>query len=345
MLQTENPKSTKLLDWLLHSTAMNLNACKCTFAEDRRIRWTTGKNLSMWFDVYEHDLVELGFGYRDASGAIVIPEEQLKNILNFDETRLSLDGSQGNRGGRPEVIFFDPRFPQLGKATSKSALTTTMITGSNAAGEALPPHFQFQTKVLSAETTRIRYDVADFMPMVIGKFGADEVREWPTTYGMNEKGGMDNTKFEKYIKNSIVPLYPHARDEFGKRVLLKCDSGPGRMNIDLLCWLRREGFILYPSVPNTTAVTQETDQNYGQFKSQFRTNLSLVIDHRVEMGESVSLQPWLVGLFVFGGIDLVTEYEVETSAFQVGFSREECLRAWVKVGAAPLTRKCLASNI
>ncbi len=101
MLQTENPKSTKLLDWLLHSTAMNLNACKCTFAEDRRIRWTTGKNLSMWFDVYEHDLVELGFGYRDASGAIVIPEEQLKNILNFDETRLSLDGSQGNRGGRP----------------------------------------------------------------------------------------------------------------------------------------------------------------------------------------------------------------------------------------------------
>ncbi len=111
--------------------------------------------------------------------------------------------------------------------------------------------------------------------------------------------------------------------------------------MELLAYLRHLGFILYPGVPNTTAVTQETDQNYGKFKSQFRTNLTLVVDKRVEKNKSVSLQPWLVGLIVFGGVDPVTEYELETSAFQVGFSVEECKRAWEKVGAAPLTKKCL----
>jgi len=47
------------------------------------------------------------------------------------------------------VTFYDKRFPQLGKATSKSALTITMISGSNAAGEPIAPHFQFQTSAQS----------------------------------------------------------------------------------------------------------------------------------------------------------------------------------------------------
>lgn len=339
-----NKQSAKLLDRILRDTAIDLNASKCNFAEDRRIQWTTKKNLSVWFDNWGNDLVELGFATRDASDSVVIPEEQLKNIVNFDETCLSLDGSEGNRGGRPVVVFYDPRFPQVGKGTSKSALTTTMITGSTAAGEALPPHFQFQTAAQTVERERIRRDCVAFMLGTKGKFGGDEEKVWPATYGLNEKGGMDTEEFEKYIKNSIIPLFPNARDEPGKRVLLKCDSGPGRMNIQLLAYLRLLGFILYPGVPNTTAVTQETDRNYGKFKSQFRTNLELVVEQRVENNESVSLQPWLVGLFVFGGTDPVTGCELEKSAFQEGFSREECKRAWEKVGAAPLTRKCLEDD-
>jgi hypothetical protein len=45
---------------------------------------------------------------------------------------------------------------------------------------------------------------------------------------MNKKGGMnDNEEFNKYINNSIVPLFPDLKDIPGKRVLLKVDSGPG----------------------------------------------------------------------------------------------------------------------
>jgi hypothetical protein len=45
---------------------------------------------------------------------------------------------------------------------------------------------------------------------------------------------MDEDEFEKYLLNSIVPLYPDAKNMPGYRVLLKVDSGPGRMNIRLL---------------------------------------------------------------------------------------------------------------
>ncbi len=43
---------------------------------------------------------------------------------------------------------------------------------------------------------------------------------------------------------------------------------------------------------------------------------------------------------VFGGVDEDTWLELD-SAFELGFSRERCLDSWTKIGAAPLTRKCL----
>ncbi len=56
------------------------------------------------------------------NGEAVIPKDQLANIINMDETCLSLDGS-------------------------------------NAAGKALPPHFQFQMAAQSDETERLRHEM------------------------------------------------------------------------------------------------------------------------------------------------------------------------------------------
>ena len=44
---------------------MNLNKTIGQNAEDRCIRCTIDKNISMWFDNWENDLVELGFARRD----------------------------------------------------------------------------------------------------------------------------------------------------------------------------------------------------------------------------------------------------------------------------------------
>mmetsp|Transcript_24214 Transcript_24214/g.44508 ORF Transcript_24214/g.44508 Transcript_24214/m.44508 type:complete len:349 (+) Transcript_24214:479-1525(+) len=334
----EKSVSMHLLDRILKETAVDILSKVSDNVEDRRVRWTTYNNLKSWFDNWAHDLEELGFAIRNEAGELYIPEEQLARILNLDESCLSMDGSNGQRGGRLEAVFYFPQLPQTGRATSKSSLTTTFITGSTSAGEALPPHFQFSTKAQSKDTEKIRAQFALFMPQIRGKFGNMEERLWPVTFGMNAKGGMDEAEFEKYLTHSIFPLYPDVKDVMGKRVMLKVDSGPGRLNMELLARCRLLGFVLYPGVPNTTAVTQETDKNYGPFKTAFRTILDLIVQNRINANKSTSLQPWIVGLVVFGGTDPVTNLDVEKNAFEDGFSVASCLSAWQKNGAAPLTR-------
>lgn len=194
----------------------------------------------MWFNSWEKTLLELRFLETDESGKVYI---------HFS----SLDGSSINRGGRPAAYYHDPRLPQVGISTSKTSKMTTMITGSNAWGEALPPHFQFMTSAQTEEGERIRNEYVWYMHRTIGTFGLGKQKSLPVSLGMNEKGGMDEEEFAKYICNAIMPLYP-----------------------------RTSGFILFPGMPNTTAVTQETDQNYGPFKTQYCKNLDVVVDERIK---------------------------------------------------------------
>ncbi len=57
----------------------------------------------------------------------------------------------------------------------------------------------------------------------------DTETSWDCTFGLNTKGGMDDCEFEQYVMNSILPLYPKTRDRPGHQLLLKRDSGPGRL--------------------------------------------------------------------------------------------------------------------
>jgi len=335
--------SKELIKRLCRDTAIDMKCDKLSFAEERRVRWTTYANLELWFDSWEKTLIDLGFMEDDGTGKYILPDRQLRNIINFDETCLSLDGSSINRGGRPAAHYHDPRLPQVGISTSKTSHTTTMITGSNAWGEALPPHFQFMTSTQTDDGKQIRNECIRYMKNVKGEFGLGEIASKPVSIGMNEKGGMDEEEFAKYIRNAIMPLYPNALPAKGKWVLLKCDSGPGRLNLDLLAELRASGFILFPGVPNTTAVSQETDQNYGPFKTQYCKSLDVVVDERIKQKKCIQLPPWQVGLIVFGGTDPETNLVVK-SAFECGFLRENCRNAWEKVGAAPLTRACMLNN-
>ena len=52
----------------------------------------------------------------------------------------------------------------------------------------------------------------------------------------------------------------------------------------------------------------------------------------------------MVGMIVFGGTDEETGLEISKCAFSAGFSKEACLSAWEKFGAAPYTRKCLSDS-
>ena len=61
---------------------------------------------------------------------------------------------------------------------------------------------------------------------VSGVFGWGEEVTFSSTYRVNEKGGMRDDKFEKYVMTNITHLYPDLADVEGKRFVLKVDSGP-----------------------------------------------------------------------------------------------------------------------
>mmetsp|Transcript_13382 Transcript_13382/g.31511 ORF Transcript_13382/g.31511 Transcript_13382/m.31511 type:complete len:575 (+) Transcript_13382:842-2566(+) len=335
-------RGPRMVDQLMKHSSIRFDCKIADTMEERRSRWTTHRHISAWFDQWEVDLVELGFGSHDETGKLVIPLLQLRRIINIDETALSFDSSEGRCGGRPAVEMFDPSLQASFKRTSKSSVTITMITGSSAAGEAIAPHFQFPTRATSKET-KFDIETARWMKQIRGHFGIN--KNWECTYGKNEKGGMNVEEFEKYVHKNIIRLFPDAADVSGSRVILKCDGGPGRDNQTLLAALRVKGIYLYPCVPNTTAVTQETDQSFGLFKTVFRQNLNQITDDRLELNKNASYTPRLIGLLVFGGEDPVTKIGGYKDAFAVGFSKDRNLAAWASVGAAPLTRRCLESEM
>ena len=76
------------------------------------------------------------------------------------------------------------------------------------------------------------------------------------------------------------------------------------------------GFVLHPGVPNTTAVSQETDRTYGPFKTAFRIILDKIFQERMLKKRKMALNPWLVGLVVFGGVDPETGVLVRKNIFQ-----------------------------
>ena len=52
---------------------------------------------------------------------------------------------------------------------------------------------------------------------VVGKFGWTDRRQFPFTWGINERAGMDAVELDKYFVNSILPLFPDVEDVNKKR--------------------------------------------------------------------------------------------------------------------------------
>ena len=51
-----------------------------------------------------------------------------------------------------------------------------MIIGRTAAGEAIPPRFQFSTKAKTTDKMRLRSKLVKHYPNICGKFECEEVR-------------------------------------------------------------------------------------------------------------------------------------------------------------------------
>ena len=105
-MEGENYVSFQLLERILRETSVDILSKTSDNVEDKRIKWKMYTNLKSWFLNWEKDLEELGFAVENEDDKLIIPEEQLGKILNVDESCLSMDGSKGERGGRPSAVFY-----------------------------------------------------------------------------------------------------------------------------------------------------------------------------------------------------------------------------------------------
>jgi hypothetical protein len=290
-------KGQELWDRVVKKIAYDLDVIdESNFVEARRVEWTTFLNFDMWFEAWKTMLLFLQFGrlpedepdpnFEDEpediqEGEVIFFEGQRARILNLDESRVDLDGSEGNAGGRPVTNYFDRTLPNAGTASSKTSDACTIIAGSNAAWEPLPAHFQLPSKA-KRDNYRFNLAILDNMRTVNVRFGHSVNVKLPPTFGYNEKGGMDNIEFSRYLLDLTSRLYPDRADVPGRRVIVKVDSGPGRNCEELKALLRTEGVYLIMGVPNGTATGQETDQqsNYGTFKPSIRRNRNRLFSYR-----------------------------------------------------------------
>ena len=281
----------------------------------------------------------------EVEGELVFFDGQLNRILNLDETGITLDGNQTQSGGRPTTKFgsSNKHIPDGKDSTNKSGYRCTFIGGSTVAGYPLPPHFQLKTATKENEKKKINTEFLRHIPNFLGVWGFGKETRRGGTLNCNVTAGMDGAEFFKYLEQSVVTLFPDARNIPGKRVMIIVDSGPGRNNKKLLSLLRARGFIVVTGVPNTTHVTQATDRNYGPFKDIYRRNLEEFVRYRKSMRKTV--KPQDIPLLIFGGkADDEDGAPLLRSAFDHAFAFETNRKIWRTIGIFPFNRQCLQDS-
>ena len=139
-------------------------------------------------------------------------------------------------------------------------------------------------------------------------------------------------------------------------VILKLDSGPGRIVASLDSISKREaylemGLILLAGLPNSTSVQQEMDALYGPFKSAtYARGESIIMTKIKDRGLLRATMPAAQGassILSLGFDDLATivngneDDDLSMKPFTKSFTKAKIVKAWEKIGFVPFTRKCL----
>ena len=104
--------------------------------------------------------------------------------------------------------------------------------GSNSIDKTIP-HIS-NSKHLHKQRQGKKSGLTIYFSGVSCKFGMADRTIMGIFAGLNRKGGRNDIEVKKYVKNSILPLYPDAVDLPEKHVFLIVDSGPSRLNFWLL---------------------------------------------------------------------------------------------------------------
>ena len=369
-----------------------LQAGKGVSMEESRSRWTTANNLEQWFDDVKEDLIKSGLvidrEVRDSHGKLVSEvdfrsDDVRRRIINMDETHHDLSIT-GDKGGSRALVYSNPKLQRGYKKTVKAGRHVTGVYATNAAGEALPPLYIFDSGAKIESNFRVKLSWLDGLPKVTGRFGCPDRIEESSFYSVRSRGSMDDSLFNDYIERVVLPLYPNISKtatfdaNTGKLlcgpVILKVDSGPGRIIANMESIAKREAFrelglLILMGLPNATSVNQEMDALYGAFKSATYARGEVILTERMQQrglersalaaaaaaavnddddNEAGPAAP--LTRFAMGFEDLATVVDgkstddVSLKPFTRTFTRLKILGSWSKVGFCPFTRNCVASK-
>jgi hypothetical protein len=349
----------------------SLQASTRLMVEDARAQWTTFDNLNQWFDDVKKDLIKTGLVLNQQvlndEGAVVselmFRKDTERRIINMDETHHDLSIT-GDKGGPRAVSYHNPAMQRGATRGVKSARHVTGAYATNAAGEALPPFYIFDSSAKSTENFRVKVSWLEGLPTVCGRFGCPTDVESHSFYAVRPRGSMDDSLLNDYIEQVIVPLYPNMNKTAvfdpitGKLnqgpVILKVDAGPGRIVSSEEVLMKREqlyerGLIIIMGLPNATSVQQEMDALYGPFKSSTYARGEKIVQNKLRIrglarrnGNKPS--PAVLNLD-FNDLATIVNGRPEDIAgdrpFNFNFTKEKILWSWAKVGFVPFTRNCL----
>jgi hypothetical protein len=321
-----------------------------------RVQWLKYDIQLKNYQAWERILVERGYARmpenemeREEKGHVVFYPGQERRIVNFDEMKLTLDGTDESAGGRPATTPSFPGIPESGKAVDKNDNKCTIMMGI-AGNEPLPPLIIFTCNTKNVEKRKLNFKALTGFKQVYAQYGYEEARWHDCSFARNPKGGMNKELFEGYILNDLADKFPDATNQPGKRVMAKTDSGPGRSSTATLARMKVDGFDLFPGVPNGTEIGQEMDQLFAAFKGGCYRNRDKLWEARRRMdGEKATCTENDVGALIFGGmIRLANNTREETveleNVFAKYFHPDHIEAARKKCGYSPATRNALKSS-
>ena len=308
-----------------------LSTRKCKPFEADRARWCTASNLEAHYNVLEATALEHKFAVRNSdfdpstpcSQKILWVGNKLPRVMSWDESRVTLDMVEVD-GNLRTLCLRGPG--DEGKTLAhKGGPSATVVGGSTAAGDSLPCHLIFSSKLMQPGWT-LNMPVSTLIDTSV-----NPPKPFPTTFHCNETGTMEHTTgCVRYFEQNVFPTYA-AVDQPVCPVdpILAVTNGHGsHLSFEFLEFCRRKGIILVLRTPHSTNVSQGEDTvKFPCFKTGYRKRKHEVLYQKI-----------LTGVYRLSLHDLGN---IIKGPWEEAFSRDKNHKAWASIGVVPFDRRVM----
>jgi hypothetical protein len=127
----------------------------------------------------------------------------------MDETHHDLSIT-GHKGGPRALVYNNTNLHQRGyKKTVKQGQHVTGMHATNSAGKVLPPLYIFDSGAKIDSNYRAKLSWLEGLPVIEGRFGCLDRVEVASFYSDWARGSMDDSLFNDYIEQVVLPLFPN----------------------------------------------------------------------------------------------------------------------------------------